>query len=88
MRILVTNLANNDIAHNEANGKISIRYALNTITIANSGRESAKDVFNRYRSEKSSGLGLSIVKSIVELYNMDISYRFENSLHIFEMELS
>jgi signal transduction histidine kinase len=84
--ILFTNLVKNAIAHNEQNGKIIVRYALDSITIANSGRAEAKDIFNRYRSEKSSGLGLSIVKSIAELYNLDISYRFENRMHIFEIK--
>ncbi|MDR2511982.1 MAG: hypothetical protein LBC89_05950 [Bacteroidales bacterium] len=31
------------------------------------------------------GLGLSIVKSIADLYGMEISYRFENRMHVFEI---
>ena len=86
--ILFTNLVKNAIAHNQPNGKIVIRYASHSITLANSGNGAGKDVFNRYQSKKSSGMGLSIVKSIVELYSMDISYRFEDSLHIFELKLN
>jgi signal transduction histidine kinase len=63
----------------------SYRYAPTAITIANRGNEAIQDVFNRYQSEKSSGLGLSIVKSIIELYNMDISYSVENGFHCFEI---
>jgi signal transduction histidine kinase len=86
--ILFTNLVKNAIIYNEQNGKIIIRYAQNAIAIANSGTGAVKDVFNRYQSEKSSGLGLSIVKSIVELYHIDISYQFESNLHIFEIKLT
>jgi signal transduction histidine kinase len=86
--ILFTNLIKNAITHNKQNGRIIIRYTFNTVAIANSGNESVKEVFNRYQSEKSSGLGLSIVKSIIELYNMNITYRFENNLHIFEVKLN
>jgi signal transduction histidine kinase len=86
--ILCANLVKNAIAYNEQNGKIIIRYTPAAITIANSGNSAIKDVFNRYQSEKSSGLGLSIVKSIIELYNIGISYRFESGLHHFEIKLA
>ncbi|MDR2027880.1 MAG: HAMP domain-containing histidine kinase [Prevotellaceae bacterium] len=84
--ILFTNLVKNAVVHNVQNGKIIIRYAPNSVTVASSGNEAIKDVFNRYQSEKSSGLGLSIVKSIAGLYGIDLLYRFENGLHCFEIK--
>ncbi|MDR1557307.1 MAG: HAMP domain-containing histidine kinase [Tannerellaceae bacterium] len=86
-QILFTNLVKNAITHNINGGKILLAYAENAITISNSGNAAITDIFNRYKSEKSSGIGLSIVKSIANLYGIKISYRFENDLHIFELKL-
>jgi signal transduction histidine kinase len=88
--ILFTNLIKNAVAHNQNGGKIVIRYASDSITIANSGNLTAIDVFERYRNasidETSSGLGLSIVKSIAGLYGIDINYRYDE-LHIFTLHV-
>jgi len=84
--ILFTNLVKNAVAHNVIAGKIAVSYKENVITISNSGIEPLTDVFSRYKSDNSSGLGLSIVKSITDLYKMEIVYRFENNLHVFEIK--
>ena len=88
--ILFTNLVKNAIAHNVQNGKISIRYAHGVITIANTGNK-AVVAFDRYHTgdnnEKSSGLGLSIVKSITDLYQIDVSYCYEEAMHVFSLSL-
>ncbi|MDR2424140.1 MAG: HAMP domain-containing histidine kinase [Prevotellaceae bacterium] len=86
--ILFTNLVKNAIAHNYRNGKIVVRHAHNSIAIANSGQEAATNVFDRYQSRTSSGLGLSIVKSIVDMYGINISYKFENGMHVFEIVIN
>ncbi|MDR2125989.1 MAG: HAMP domain-containing histidine kinase [Prevotellaceae bacterium] len=84
--ILFCNLIKNAIAHNHQNGKILITYAHNYITIANSGAQIEIDIFRRYGNaaadSKSSGLGLSIVKSIADLYQLNITYRYDK-MHIF-----
>jgi signal transduction histidine kinase len=90
--ILFTNLIKNAIAHNMQNGKISIHYAATAITIANIGNSvAAVTSFDRYRSgandEKSSGLGLSIVKSIASLYRIDINYCHDGEMHVFKLSL-
>jgi signal transduction histidine kinase len=88
--IMFTNLIKNAIAHNQNGGKIIVRYASEFITIANDGRESGIDIFNRYQNasvdEKSSGLGLSIVKSIADLYSINVTYCYDK-LHIFTVGL-
>ncbi|MDR2407254.1 MAG: HAMP domain-containing histidine kinase [Bacteroidales bacterium] len=88
--ILFTNLVKNAVAHNHHGGKIIIHYAADTVTIANSGNKIGIDVFDRYQNasvnEKSSGLGLSIVKSIAGLYEIDITYRYDK-IHIFTLHL-
>ena len=85
--ILFTNLVKNAVAHNTPAGKIIVSYNENAITISNSGNKPLTDVFIRYKSDNSSGLGLSIVKSITDLYKKTIEYRFENNLHVFEIKL-
>jgi signal transduction histidine kinase len=91
VHILFTNLVKNAIVHNVPNGKINIRYAIDTITIANTGKKAAANVFDRYRTEtndeKSSGLGLSIVKSIAGLYQIDVDYRYDGEMHIFKLSI-
>jgi signal transduction histidine kinase len=89
--ILFTNLVKNAIAHNTQNGKISIRYAADAITIANTGNSVAVTGFDRYQAgagdEKSSGLGLSIVKSIAALYRIDLRYCHDGEMHVFDLSL-
>jgi signal transduction histidine kinase len=90
--ILFTNLVKNAIAHNESNGKISIRYTLDAITIANTGNRAAVALFDRYQTgagnEKSSGLGLSIVKSIADLYQIEVNYCYDGEMHVFKLSIN
>ena len=83
------NLLKNAIIHNQENGNIEIELAGKNLRIANSGQPltfPAKDVFKRFVRSKqnkvSLGIGLSVVKSICDLYNFDISYQFKEN-HIF-----
>jgi signal transduction histidine kinase len=89
--IMFTNLIKNAVAHNLNGGKIVIRYASKSISIENSGNEAAIDVFERYQNAsidgKSSGLGLSIVRSIALLYGIDIVYRYDR-IHVFQLRFS
>jgi signal transduction histidine kinase len=90
--ILLTNLVKNAVVHNEPNGKISIRYTPDAITIANTGNRAPVAVFNRYQTgagnEKSSGIGLSIVKSIADLYQIEVSYCHDGEMHIFKLSIN
>ena len=85
-RILFTNLLKNAIAHNEHGAKIEITAILNRITISNTGVKPIENVFARYnKTTGTSGLGLSIVKSIADLYKIEIGYRFERDRHVFSL---
>lgn len=82
--ILISNLIKNAIVHNAEGGTISIVISSGSFVIANTGEPFISDdvdIFKRYYfyspGSKSSGLGLSIVKSIVDLYNLHIEYRYE-----------
>jgi signal transduction histidine kinase len=89
--ILLANLLKNAIAHNRQNGTVGIRYANDDITIANTGNRTAAKVFDRYQTgadnNESSGLGLSIVKSIADLYQIEINYHYQSDRHVFRLRI-
>jgi signal transduction histidine kinase len=88
--IMINNLFLNAIRHNIKNGKVIVKLSENQFIISNSGNDkelNSKTIFNRFSknstSEKGNGLGLSIVKKIVDLNNWKISYSYINNFHIF-----
>lgn len=88
--VLVTNLLKNAIVHTVEQGKLSVELKSDSLLIANSGDSSLDQhrIFQRfYRGDllkkESTGLGLSIVKSIAELYGIHLSYSFIDKKHIF-----
>lgn len=90
--ILIGNLLSNAVRHNQQNGKIIILIKNNTLIISNTGKTSAipqEKLFKRFSkinpSEYGTGLGLSIVKKIADLYKWNISYKYENYFHTFEI---
>ena len=90
--ILISNLLGNAVKHNVNNGFITIELTGQELTITNTGQPlqlNANDLFKRFRkaniSSDSSGLGLSIVKKIVSLYNMNIEYTTKENIHSFRL---
>ncbi len=86
--ILISNLLGNAFKHNVQNGFITIELNARDLIITNTGSEIITDpenLFKRFRkgniSVESSGLGLSIVKKIATLYEMDISYTIHENIH-------
>ncbi len=86
--ILWTNLFQNAIKHNIEEGKIRIALTNNRLTIANTGKSidgDPKELFERFKkgdqSTQSIGLGLSIIKQIVDQNNYDISYQYNDDWH-------
>ena len=91
--ILVSNLIQNAIRHNSRNGKISVALKDQAFSIANSGEAlmiNEEDLFRRFKKNDASGdslgLGLSIVKSITDLYGFKIIYTYFNNLHTFSLK--
>ncbi|MFZ1732096.1 MAG: HAMP domain-containing sensor histidine kinase [Flavobacteriales bacterium] len=83
-RTLVTNLLKNAIVHNQAGGSVTVLVEQGRITVRNTGSTQALDpdrIFLRFhketKAEGGTGLGLAIAKAIAELYNMQLSYRYD-----------
>ena len=86
--ILFSNLIRNAIYHNVQNGFINLSIKKNEIVIENSGLEfqgSPELFFERFSkasaNKNSLGLGLSIVKSICNLYHFNFSYITQKDIH-------
>jgi signal transduction histidine kinase len=91
--ILVSNLIQNAVRHNEKGGRIDIDLSEHALVISNTGQPLAIDaekLFDRFRknenSKESVGLGLAIVKSILQTYNYRSDYSFVSGQHIFKIE--
>lgn len=92
--ILANNLVKNAVFHNIKGGKIFLTFNAGSIIISNTGAAIGDDmdIFERYVSgnndSKSSGLGLSIVKSIATIYNIPIHYRYKDNKHMITLTLA
>ena len=92
--ILWTNLFQNAIRHNIESGKIHIQLDSKTLIISNTGNdpEIAPDqLYERFRkadqSSQSIGLGLSIIKRIVDQNHLSITYTYVEHWHRIEIAL-
>ena len=93
--ILISNLLSNAIRHNNDFGIIVINTSKNSFKISNTGNPlelNKNDLFVRFKksdnSMSSHGLGLSIVKSILDLYDLNIDYNQNGNLHSFEISFN
>jgi signal transduction histidine kinase len=89
--IVVNNLLSNAIKYNLPDGNIDIMITFDKLKICNTGQKndlSEKNIFNRFTkgSSSSSGLGLSIVKSICNIYGLQIRYS-KSDLHCFSLSI-
>lgn len=91
---LFSNLISNAIRHNIQDGFINIEIQEFVIKIANSGPELHDDpenYFERFRKggthSDSVGLGLSIVRKIVQIYQIGLSYKHEQGIHTIILDL-
>lgn len=92
VRILLNNLLKNSYVHNIQNGTIDILIETNKLIIKNSSDMTeldSKAIFDRFyqgcKKEGSTGLGLALVRSIIDTEKLYISYTYKDSLHCFEI---
>jgi signal transduction histidine kinase len=89
--IIISNLLNNAIRYNVANGSISIQLHINQLTISNTSLMPSLDTekigsrFYRHSATKpdGNGLGLSIIKQICDVAGYQFIYTYEQSQHHF-----
>lgn len=87
--ILLTNLVKNAIVHNIPSGFVNIIIEKNALIVENTGVRHPLDeqkIFSRFHSGESSptstGLGLAIVKAIADLYQLNLSYHYDQQHRI------
>jgi signal transduction histidine kinase len=88
--VLLNNLLSNAGRHNVEGGEIDIQLTQGKFVISNTAKLASLDkkrLFKRFYKESAysvyNGLGLSIVKQIVDHSGMNISYEFSNQKHWF-----
>jgi signal transduction histidine kinase len=93
--ILWTNLFQNAIKHNVENGIIKIELNRERLLISNTGRKPTVEpdkLFERFQkadqSSDSIGLGLSIIKRIVEQNDYTIEYSYSDGWHAIKILLN
>ncbi|MGG7551831.1 sensor histidine kinase [Chryseobacterium arthrosphaerae] len=93
--IVINNLINNSKRHNIDHGKISVILTGTYLQISNTGNPPTiptDELFKRFKrgnpNQNSIGIGLALVKKILEIYNAEISYHFEGNLHTIRVNLS
>lgn len=91
---MISNLIRNSIIYNNEQKKVNIFIKNDSLIISNTGEKLTfpeNKIFDRFKksnlSNRSLGIGLSVVKSICNLYTFDIKYR-HNKMHTFTIKFS
>jgi signal transduction histidine kinase len=95
IEILVNNLLRNAYIHNLPGGWVDIRLSDKELVIRNSGpvlEEDPDRLFDRFRKgrvdNRTTGLGLALVRQIAQLYHYDIRYTYQDGLHQLQVPFS
>lgn len=90
IEVLLTNLFQNAVRHGQQNGIIIIETGDKFVRISNTGMPLVMNVekmFGRFqketKNEKSTGIGLAIVKKICDAGGYTINYEYKNGTHVF-----
>ena len=91
---LINNMVVNAIRHNVKEGTINIKVDNSGLKVSNTGVPYALDpnkIFRRFsrssEEKKGNGLGLAIVQQICIMHGWEVSYNYENNLHIFGVKM-
>lgn len=90
--LLIKNIIKNAVIHNVENGYINIKQTTHKLTITNSGKNisvSPSSLFERFKvieeSNDSIGLGLSIIRKICDVSDIQLLYVHNNGEHTIEL---
>ncbi|MGM9705745.1 MAG: sensor histidine kinase [Prevotella sp.] len=90
-RVFVSNVLKNAFVHNVEGGVVKIRIYDGGMTVSNTATGRPLDTSRIYTqfyhtpgNKSSMGLGMSLVKAVCDFYSIDIHYRFDDGLHVFE----
>ncbi|SEB14696.1 sensor histidine kinase [Pedobacter hartonius] len=92
--ILINNLFSNAIRHNYEGGLINIKLTETSLSFSNTGKSGLlkeEMIFERFFKDPASdgtGLGLAILKQICSRQQYQLSYHYENQLHIFKVKFN
>lgn len=91
--IIVSNLLVNALQHTLEGGSVLVRLTNDALTISNSGsplKAKSNQLFERFykenQSEKSTGLGLTLVKMAAESAKHEIVYSYFDGNHVFSLQ--
>lgn len=92
IEILISNLINNAIVHNNEDKKLIVTVGNGKLRIENTGtplQVPAETLFERFQKnahqKKTTGLGLALVKQISQLYRYHVVYNYKSGWHIVEV---
>jgi signal transduction histidine kinase len=92
--VLINNLTQNAIRHNNENGSISIFIKNNCVSIHNTGHKEALNtalIFKRFQKKSAShlsiGLGLAIANEIADVSGLSLAYKFVSHDHCFTLTI-
>ncbi|MDN3706469.1 HAMP domain-containing sensor histidine kinase [Myroides ceti] len=91
--ILFSNLINNALKHNQADGSIEVSLNSEKLVIKNTGKKppfAPHLLFKRFKKDNqntsSIGIGLAIVKKIADLYSYKVNYEYIEGKHILTLQ--
>jgi signal transduction histidine kinase len=94
IEILLNNLFSNATRHNYAGGKVSVLLTATMLRISNTGGKASLDktrLFERFynpsNNNNSNGLGLAVIQQICTASGLEVTYSYEDDLHIFTILL-
>lgn len=90
IEVLLTNLFQNAVRHSTDKGIIQFETGERFVRVANTGTPlmmKPEKMFERFqketRNERSTGIGLAIVKKICDANHYNVSYQYNDGMHIF-----
>ena len=92
IEILITNVLVNAIRYTGSGGQVTVQLTAKAFTISNTGNAALNSdmLFKRFKTSSNNtpntGLGLAIVHEVAKRYGWNISYTYQNNMHVFQWQ--